>query len=203
MAWYFAVRVATSASSLDVSHDLSGHVIGSVAQRSAAPQPIETEAPPSLELKILKILPNGAGATVNRGADTGTIRLFSCGGVVLKLGDESSAQSDPTVITIRDAYELIVNGYVEWLDPPPQVRPPARSSTRSRPWKGRRQTPPARCKYVSTTTGVPQIAADLLQRPSGQPWASSGHHSAVRCMVAVMTSFSCGPTDLRDVPAGS
>jgi hypothetical protein len=30
--------------------DLSGHVIGPVAQRSAAPQPIETEAPPSLEL---------------------------------------------------------------------------------------------------------------------------------------------------------
>jgi hypothetical protein len=78
-------------------------------------------------LKILKILsnyPRGAGATVNRGAGTGTIRLFSGGGVVLKLADESSAQSDPTVITIRDAYELIVNGYAEWLDPPPQVRAP-------------------------------------------------------------------------------
>ncbi len=37
----------------------------------------------------------------------------------------------------------------------------------------------SRCEDVSSTTGVPQIAADLLQRPSRQSRAKSGRGNAI------------------------
>jgi hypothetical protein len=35
-----------------------------------------------------------------------------------------------------------------------------------------------RCDYVDSTSGVPQIAADLSRRPTRQPWAKSRHPNA-------------------------
>jgi hypothetical protein len=32
-----------------------------------------------------------------------------------------------------------------------------------------------RCCYVGSTSGVPQIAADLSRRPTRQPWARTRH----------------------------
>ena len=41
------------------------------------------------------------------------------------------------------------------------------------------------CDDVGTTTGVPQIAADLRRRQSRQPWATGGHADPVKGESAV------------------